>query len=110
VLERKGIKFVHATADGFDLERRVVIAGDRELPYDRLVVATGPRLAFEKIAGSAPRAASHSRSATSTTQSSWATPGSAISRTRGRSSSAPLRAARASARPIAAGVSVAIGF
>jgi NADH dehydrogenase FAD-containing subunit len=54
VLERKGIAFVHAAADGFDLERRVVVAGDREFPYDRLVIATGPRLAFEKIAGLGP--------------------------------------------------------
>ena len=54
VLERKGIRFVHAAADRFDLERRVVVAGDVEYPYDRVVIATGPRLAFEKIAGLGP--------------------------------------------------------
>lgn len=54
VLAKKGIRFVHAGADRFDLERRVVVAGETEHPYDRLVVATGPRLAFERIPGLGP--------------------------------------------------------
>ena len=54
VLERKGIRFVHAAADRIDPDRRVVIAGGTEYGYDRLVVATGPRLAFERIPGLGP--------------------------------------------------------
>ncbi|MFP5362962.1 MAG: NAD(P)/FAD-dependent oxidoreductase [Thermoleophilia bacterium] len=53
--EKKGIRFVNEAAQSFDLERRTVTtsAGD-EISYDRLLVATGPRLAFEKIAGLGP--------------------------------------------------------
>lgn len=54
VYERKGIRFAHTAAEGFDLERQVVVTADEEVPYDRLVVATGPRLAFEKIPGLGP--------------------------------------------------------
>ena len=59
VYERKGIRFVHAPADGFDLERRVVLTADGEIPYDRLVIATGPRLAFDKIPGLGTRERLH---------------------------------------------------
>ncbi len=54
VYERKGIRFVHAAAESFDLERGFVLTADGEIPYDRLVVATGPRLAFDKIPGLGP--------------------------------------------------------
>ena len=52
--ERRGIEFVNATAQRFDLPRRVVVTDQGEIEYDRLVVATGPRLAFEKIPGLGP--------------------------------------------------------
>lgn len=53
--ERKGIRFVNAAATGFDLERRTVSTGSGEqIGYDALLLATGPRLAFEKIEGLGP--------------------------------------------------------
>jgi len=52
--ERKGIDFRNITASGFDLERKVVHTEDDEIPYDKLMLATGPRLAFEKIPGLGP--------------------------------------------------------
>ncbi len=50
-------RFVEATVDGIDLERRVVHAsaaegGDYELPYDQLVLALGARTNLSLIAGS----------------------------------------------------------
>ncbi|HSD81199.1 MAG TPA: FAD-dependent oxidoreductase, partial [Solirubrobacteraceae bacterium] len=51
----KGIEFVDEAAVRFDLDGHTVLtsAGD-ELAYDRLLVATGPRLAFEKVPGLGP--------------------------------------------------------
>ncbi len=51
---KKGITFVPEAAEGIDLDRGVVASGSGEHPYDRLVVATGPRLAFERIPGLGP--------------------------------------------------------
>ena len=56
VYERKGIRFANTAAEGFDLARQVVLTAGDEIPYDRLVIATGPRLAFEKIPGLGPEA------------------------------------------------------
>ena len=53
--ERKGIRFVNQAATGFDLDRRsVVTASGEEIEYDGLLIATGPRLAFEKVDGLGP--------------------------------------------------------
>jgi sulfide:quinone oxidoreductase len=52
--ERKGIEFRNASATSFDLDNRVVHIAEQDLHYDKLMLATGPRLAFEKIAGLGP--------------------------------------------------------
>jgi sulfide:quinone oxidoreductase len=53
--ESKGIRFVNEAAARIDTDAHVVTtsAGDA-LPYDRLLLATGPRLAFEKVPGLGP--------------------------------------------------------
>ena len=52
---RKGIRFVNQAATGIDTEAHVVTtSGGERLSYDRLLIATGPRLAFEKVAGLGP--------------------------------------------------------
>ena len=53
--EKKGIRYINSGAERIDVENRVVLtaAGD-ELEYDRLMIGTGPRLAFEKIPGLGP--------------------------------------------------------
>jgi NADH dehydrogenase FAD-containing subunit len=53
---KRGISFLAEAAEGIDLERGVVTSRSGEHPYDRLVVATGPRLAFERIPGLGPLA------------------------------------------------------
>jgi sulfide:quinone oxidoreductase len=43
-LARHDIRFIHAEVERIEPERRVVRAGDQEIPYDFLIVATGPQV------------------------------------------------------------------
>lgn len=52
--ERRGIEFVNEAVLRIDAARRVVESARGETPYDRLLIATGPRLAFERIPGLGP--------------------------------------------------------
>lgn len=52
---RKGIRFVQAAAASIDVgAHRVTTDVGEEIGYDKLMVATGPRLAFEKVPGLGP--------------------------------------------------------
>ncbi|HXX82218.1 MAG TPA: FAD/NAD(P)-binding oxidoreductase, partial [Thermodesulfovibrionales bacterium] len=46
--------FIHEKATGVDSEGSKVITEPREIPYDYLVIATGPHLAFEEVPGLGP--------------------------------------------------------
>lgn len=53
--ERKGIRFVNEAAAAIDTDAHVVTTATGErVDYDKLLVATGPRLAFEKVPGLGP--------------------------------------------------------
>lgn len=54
VYERKGIRFVPEAAEAIDLGDRTVTSASGVHRYDRLLVATGPRLAFDRIPGLGP--------------------------------------------------------
>ncbi len=54
VYRKQGIRFVHARVTRFDLDHRTVETTSETITYDRLVVATGPRLAFERVPGLGP--------------------------------------------------------
>jgi len=54
ILEPKGITFWHEEAKGVDVDSSKVVLGSRELPYDYLIVATGPALAFSEVPGLGP--------------------------------------------------------
>jgi sulfide:quinone oxidoreductase len=54
ILERKGINFVRIEAKGVDSDGGKVITEKEALPYDYLVIATGPYLAFEEVTGFGP--------------------------------------------------------
>jgi sulfide:quinone oxidoreductase len=54
ILERKGITFVHEKAKGVDADASKVITETREMPYDYLVISTGPHLAYEEVPGLGP--------------------------------------------------------
>ena len=55
VYTKKGIGFINEWATGFDLDnRKVMTSGGQEVEYDSLLVATGPKLAFDRIDGLGP--------------------------------------------------------
>ena len=60
-LARRGIDLVASPAATIDAAgRRVVTADGSRLPYDVLVITTGPELAFDEVPGAGPDAHSHS--------------------------------------------------
>ena len=53
--QKKGIRFINEAATTIDLAGHTVTTSSGEqLAYDRLLIGTGPRLAFEKIPGLGP--------------------------------------------------------
>jgi sulfide:quinone oxidoreductase len=54
ILKRKGIAFVHEAAKGVDADSSKVQTETREIPYDYLVISTGPFLSFGEIPGLGP--------------------------------------------------------
>ncbi len=55
VLKPKRIAFVHEAARRVDADAsKVVTSQGRELPYDHLVISTGPHLAFDEVPGLGP--------------------------------------------------------
>lgn len=56
ILEKKGIAFIPVGAKRVDPEHNKVLLDDgREVDYDYLVIATGPKLAFDEIEGLGPQ-------------------------------------------------------
>lgn len=54
-LKKKGINFIHATCTKIDAEgNKLELNNGDSVDYDFLVIATGPRLAFEEVEGSGP--------------------------------------------------------
>ncbi|MFZ0791880.1 MAG: FAD-dependent oxidoreductase [Chromatiaceae bacterium] len=54
-LERKGISFIAKRCDSIDAANsKLVMADGEEVNYDYLVIATGPKLAFEEVDGAGP--------------------------------------------------------
>lgn len=55
IYAERGITFVEDKVTGFDLERQVVQAAQAgELPYDYLLIATGPKVDFASVPGLGP--------------------------------------------------------
>ena len=54
VLKKKGIEFIHAAAERIEPDRNRVITAKGEVPYDYLIVATGPKLNFSAVPGLGP--------------------------------------------------------
>jgi len=54
ILRPKGIEFIHEAAKQVDPEKSKVSTATKELPYDYLVVSTGPFLSFDEIPGLGP--------------------------------------------------------
>ena len=54
VLAKKGIDFTHAAAERIEPEQNRVITTKGDVPYDYLIVATGPKLNFGAVPGLGP--------------------------------------------------------
>jgi sulfide:quinone oxidoreductase len=54
ILVPKGINFLHREAESVEPEKSLVRTSKEEIPYDYLVIATGPYLAFEEVPGLGP--------------------------------------------------------
>lgn len=54
ILKPKGIKFIHESATGVDADASKVVTASQEIPYDYLVIATGPDLVFSAVPGLGP--------------------------------------------------------
>ncbi|HUJ79860.1 MAG TPA: FAD-dependent oxidoreductase [Nitrospiria bacterium] len=54
VLEKKGIAFVHAAAERIEPEQNRVVTATGDVPYDYLIIATGPKLNFSAVPGLGP--------------------------------------------------------
>ena len=53
--EKEGIEFINEAATSFDIDTRTLTTDSgREITWDSLMIATGPRLAFEKVDGLGP--------------------------------------------------------
>lgn len=60
-LERKGIGFIAEPVEDIDAEEnRLRLAGGSTVEYDYLVLATGPKLAFDEVEGAGPERFTHS--------------------------------------------------
>lgn len=60
-LERKGIEFIPVGADTLEPDHnRIVLADGKTIDYDYLVIATGPKLAFDEVEGLGPQGHTHS--------------------------------------------------
>jgi sulfide:quinone oxidoreductase len=71
-LERKGIGFVAQRVTRIDADGRALELQDgRRLEYDYLVIATGPRLAFDEVPGSGPQAHTQSVCTLEHSQAAW---------------------------------------
>lgn len=71
-MARRGIDFVHGRVTHIDAEGQALTLDDgRTLAWDYLVVATGPRLAFDEVPGLGPEAHSHSICTLGHAQQAW---------------------------------------
>lgn len=54
ILKPKGIDFIHEAAKQVDPDASKVFTAAREIPYDYLIISTGPHLSFDEIPGLGP--------------------------------------------------------
>lgn len=54
IYAERGINFLQTKVERFDLDRRVVLTEMGEVPYDYLLIATGPKVDFANIPGLGP--------------------------------------------------------
>ncbi|MGB0713000.1 MAG: NAD(P)/FAD-dependent oxidoreductase, partial [Gammaproteobacteria bacterium] len=72
-LEKKGINFIADTVNTIDAENSTMaLASGESIKYDYLIIATGPRLAFEEVEGSGPAGHTNSICTVDHAEGAWA--------------------------------------
>ncbi len=72
-LSKKKINFIQQRADKIDAENsKIELANGEAIDYDYLIIATGPRLAFEEVEGSGPEGFTESICVTDHAEKAWA--------------------------------------
>ncbi len=72
-LSKKKINFIQQRAEKIDAENsKVELANGESVDYDYLIIATGPRLAFEEVEGSGPEGFTESICVTDHAEKAWA--------------------------------------
>jgi len=72
VLERQGIGFIAGTVTRIDAaQSRLELADGNRVDYDFLVIATGPKLAFDEVPGAGPGGHTHSICTTEHAEKAW---------------------------------------
>lgn len=71
-LERRDINFIAQTATRIDaVNNQLTLANDEVVNYDYLVIATGPKLAFDEVPGAGPQGHTHSICTTDHAEKAW---------------------------------------
>ncbi|HQN65685.1 MAG TPA: FAD-dependent oxidoreductase [Methylophilus sp.] len=71
-LERKGIKFISKRVQRIDAENNTVhLADESSIPYDYLVITTGPKLMFDEVPGAGPEGFTKSICTVDHAESTW---------------------------------------
>jgi sulfide:quinone oxidoreductase len=71
VLKKKGIEFVNSPAEGIDPKKGEVRTAQGAVPYDYLIVATGPKLNFSAVPGLGPEGHTESICTVSHAEKAW---------------------------------------
>ncbi len=72
-LGKKGINFIAQRVEKIDAANsRLELANGESIDYDYLIIATGPRLAFEEVEGSGPEGFTQSICVTDHAEAAWA--------------------------------------
>jgi sulfide:quinone oxidoreductase len=71
-VEKKGIRYIARPVVGIEPgQNRLTVEGGETITYDYLVIATGPKLAFDEIPGLGPQGYSHSICTTPHAKDAW---------------------------------------
>jgi sulfide:quinone oxidoreductase len=71
VLEKKGIEFIYEAAQRIEPEQNRIITAKGEVPYDYLIIATGPKLNFSAVPGLGPSGHTHSICTVDHAEQAW---------------------------------------
>ena len=72
-LEKKGIDFIAQRVDHIDAEgNKLTLADGEQVPYDYLIITTGPKLAFDEVPGAGPSGSTHSICTVDHAEKTWA--------------------------------------